>query len=184
MTCIAGIRYKGKVYIGGDSVGASHYNCVIRKDPKVFKVGDFVMGFTSSFRMGQLLHHSFKQSEVKLKDFDNEIYPYMCTKFINNIRKVFKDGGYSQIKDNVESGGTFLVGIHDRLFCVAGDFQVEEPYGNFIAVGCGRDFAMGSLYTSWILDLNTEPRKILRLALEAAGEYSPYVRPPFHILST
>ena len=60
MTCIAAITEKGKVYMGGDSAGVSGYDITIRADEKVFKNGQCVFGFTSSFRMGQLLCYKFK----------------------------------------------------------------------------------------------------------------------------
>lgn len=92
MTCIVGYLDKKtkKVTIGGDSAGSSSNRVTIRKDVKVFKNDDFVIGCTSSFRMIQLLRFSFKPPEIKLKD----IYEYMCTDFINVVRNCFKDGGY------------------------------------------------------------------------------------------
>lgn len=51
MTAIVGLVEKGNVYIGGDSAGVAGLSISIRGDEKVFKVGPFIMGFTSSFRM-------------------------------------------------------------------------------------------------------------------------------------
>jgi 20S proteasome alpha/beta subunit len=56
MTCIVGIIDKETIYLGGDSAGTAGYGQSIRKDKKVFiKDNKFIIGFTSSFRMGQLL---------------------------------------------------------------------------------------------------------------------------------
>jgi hypothetical protein len=55
MTCIVGLRQGGKVFIGGDSAGISGWDVTVRADPKVFLSGPYAMGFTSSFRLGQLL---------------------------------------------------------------------------------------------------------------------------------
>jgi ATP-dependent protease HslVU (ClpYQ) peptidase subunit len=60
MTCIVGMVENGKVYIGGDSAGVSGFDYHIREDQKVFQNGDMIFGFTSSFRMGQLLQYSLK----------------------------------------------------------------------------------------------------------------------------
>jgi len=60
MTCIVGIQHDGRVYIGGDSAGVAGYSITSRADAKVFTVGPYVMGFTSSFRMGQLLRYGLK----------------------------------------------------------------------------------------------------------------------------
>ena len=58
ITCIVGFSHLGKVYIGGDSAGLSGWGLTVRKDPKVFANGPCIMGFTSSFRMGDLLRYS------------------------------------------------------------------------------------------------------------------------------
>lgn len=52
MTCIIGFIKNKKVYIGGDSAGVGGSHVTIRRDSKVFKNGNFIMGYTSSFRMG------------------------------------------------------------------------------------------------------------------------------------
>ena len=59
MTCIVGLEHKGKVYIGGDSAGVAGYSLSVRADQKVFINGNFIFGFTSSFRMGQILRFGF-----------------------------------------------------------------------------------------------------------------------------
>src|SRR3546814_10742010 len=74
MTCIVGLVDDGKVYLGGDSAGVAGWSLTVRKDPKVFRVGDCIIGFTSSFRMGPLLAHSFQPP--KWHD-DYDVYEYM-----------------------------------------------------------------------------------------------------------
>ena len=63
MTCIVGLVDNGKIYMGGDSAGVSNLDIRIRADQKVFKTGEFIMGFTSSFRMGDLLKYDFNSVE-------------------------------------------------------------------------------------------------------------------------
>jgi len=60
MTCIVGLVENGKVYIGGDSAGVAGLDITTRKDEKVFQKENMIFGFTSSFRMGQILRYSFK----------------------------------------------------------------------------------------------------------------------------
>ena len=62
MTCIAGLVHDGAVYLAGDSAGCSGWDLTVRADPKVFVSGSYVMGFTTSFRMGQLLRSVFGNS--------------------------------------------------------------------------------------------------------------------------
>ena len=47
MTCIVGIAHNGKVTIGGDSAGTNNWSQqTIRRDPKVFPLGEFIFGCT------------------------------------------------------------------------------------------------------------------------------------------
>lgn len=91
MTAIAAIVENNIVYIGGDSAGVGDLLLEIRKDPKVFINGQFIIGFTSSFRMGQLLQYSFVPPEHPRR---MGIDKFMNTIFVNAIRKCFADGGY------------------------------------------------------------------------------------------
>lgn len=181
MTCIVGFLDKKnkKVVIGGDSAGVAGLNITVRKDPKVFQVGDFIIGCTSSFRMIQLLRFSFKPPEVSKKD----VYEYMCTDFIDAVRECFKEGGFLQkYSDGDDKGGTFLVGYKDRLFQIDGDFQVGESLNGFNAVGCGEDFALGALHAN--LKENMSPKNRVLKALEAAAFFSGGVCKPFIIKET
>jgi len=181
MTCIVGMIDKKtkKVIIGGDSAGVAGSNMFIRKDAKVFKNNDFVIGCTSSFRMIQLLRFSFKPPEVKTKD----IYEYMCTDFINAVRNCFKDGGYLQkYTDGDEKGGTFLVAYKNRLFKIENDFQVAENLNGIDSCGCGQDFALGSLFTLQKQEMETD-KKVLK-ALESAEFLSNGVCRPFVLIGT
>ena len=189
MTCIAGIKFNQKVYIGGDSVAIAGYQSWPRKDRKVFKTGEFLIGTTGSPRAHQLLQFNLSinidTASKKKFDFDNDIFEFMCTNVVDEIRKILKKGGLTQIKDGVEECDShFLIGIRDRLFAIYTDFQVAELTCNYMAVGCGDDFAMGSMFTTQHLNRETGPKEILTTALKAASEYSSYVGPPYHILST
>lgn len=173
MTCIVGIAQEGKVYIGGDSAGVAGYSLTVRADRKVFRNGEFVMGFTSSFRMGQLLMHKFSPPRRHGSD---DVYKFMVTEFIDSVRKCLKDGGYAEKHDEAERGGTFLVGHAGRLFKVEGDYQVGEPVVEYDACGCGEDLALGALFAT----PNRAPMDRLKTALEAAERFSAGVRGPFH----
>lgn len=176
MTCIVGMIDNKKVIIGADSAGVAGLDITVRKDPKVFIVGDFIIGCTTSFRMLELLQFSLK---VKDRD-DKEIYEYMCTDFIKAVRKCFRKGGFLQkFKDGDEMGGIFLVGYQGRLFKIGSDFQVGESTDYFDSCGCGEDYALGSLETT--NDSDMKPKARVLKALEVASKRSGGVRPPFVI---
>lgn len=181
MTCIVGYLDKNSntVTIGGDSAGVSGLNVTIRKDEKVFTNGDFIIGCTTSFRMIQLLRFSLKPPKIKNK----EIYEYMCTDFINAVRKCFKKGGYLQKETKGDDkGGIFLVGYKNRLFRISQDFQVGESLRGYDAIGCGENYALGAIFT--IKNHNIDARDKVLKALECASYFSGGVCEPFITYNT
>jgi ATP-dependent protease HslVU (ClpYQ) peptidase subunit len=176
MTCIVGVQHDGDVYIGGDSAGVAGYSITVRSDQKVFRNGPFVMGFTSSFRMGQLLRYSFTPPAVPDKNLDR----YMSVDFVDGVRECLKDGGFLTNHGGQEVGGTFLVGIRDQLYLIDSDFQVGKPTDGYDAVGCGEEFAKGSLYST----IGNDPKLRVREALKAASHHSAGVTGPYTVLKT
>jgi ATP-dependent protease HslVU (ClpYQ) peptidase subunit len=172
MTAIVGLVDKGKVYIGGDSAGAGGYHLQIRADEKVFRNGPFLFGFTTSFRMGQLLRYAFAPPK---HDSDMSDYAYLVTAFVDGIRACLKAGGYNKTKEGEENGGTFLLGYRGHLYKVADDYQVAESADNFDACGCGQPVALGALYATD----GEKPEKRVRKALKAAERFNTDVRGPF-----
>jgi hypothetical protein len=175
MTCIVGLAHEGRVLIGGDSAGVDGHNLsiTVRSDRKVFRNGDFVMGFTSSFRMGQLLAFNFNPPKPRT---GVDTMAYMVTDFIDAARQAMKNGGFASVNNGVDQGGEFLVGYAGRLFHIFGDFQVGEATLGFDACGCGEPIALGSLRSTreW-----TDPNARLKEALETAETFSAGVRGPF-----
>lgn len=179
MTCIVGIEHDGGVIIGGDSAGVAGWSTTCRADTKVFKVGPYIMGFTSSFRMGQLLRYKLNVAapgEDELKDLDR----FVATTFIDAVRQTFKDGGYARVEYTQEEGGSFLLGVAGRLYEIASDYQFGRSVSGFAAVGCGDDIALGSLHTTAKYDF--APKVRVELALQAAADLSGGVMGPFTII--
>lgn len=176
MTCIVGLVEGERVYIGGDSAGVGGFSLSVRADDKVFKNGGFIFGFTSSFRMGNLLKYKLS---VPVFPKNGDLMRYMCTDFVDSVRECMKAGGYAEVNSGVEKGGVFLVGGYGRLFCVQSDFQVAETVCKYDACGCGDDLALGSLFST----KGKKPRERITKALEASSFHSAGVCPPFKIMS-
>ncbi len=176
MTCIVGVTHKGKVYMGGDSCGSSSATQQTVGNPKVFKVQDFLIGCTSSFRMIDLLTHNLSVGREHPEDSDDL---FMRTTFIEGVRQCLKKGGFAKISAGVETGGNFLVGYHGKLYEVQGDYSILncEDWGN--SVGSGEGPARGSL---WTTRKGKDPKVRVRTALEAAEAIVPSVRGPMVLL--
>lgn len=176
MTCIVAIKDGNTIHMGADSAGTGgDYSQRTRNDSKICHVGPFMFGFTTSFRMGQLLAHSFQAPD---RDPRIAVDKFMCTSFVDALRKCLKDGGFATKESEAEVGGQFLVAYEGRIFQVYSDYQVAESALPYEAVGCGTDIAMGSLYTSY-KNYSTLGVKHIELALQAAEEFSAGVRGPF-----
>lgn len=176
MTAIAGVVHAGRVYIGGDSAGIAGYQLTSRADAKVFRTGPFVFGFTTSFRMGQLIRWSLTVPEP-----EGDLERFMCTTFIDRVRECLKDGGWATKNSDREEGGTFLVGTAGRLFTVESDYQVGEAADGYAAVGAGDGVALGALYATRRSRMRPEQR--ITTALAAAERFNAAVRGPFVCLA-
>lgn len=175
MTCIVAIAEKGNIWMGADSAGVGGLFLQTRKDPKIYCVGDMLIGFTSSFRMGQVLAYQFNPPN---HEKNISIEKYLATVFIDEIRKTYKIAGYAKKESEVESAGTFLLGYRGRIFKILDDYQVAESNQKFDSCGCGVEIALGSLYST--KDLN--PKTRILTALKAAESFSAGVRAPFIVM--
>lgn len=174
MTCIVGLVHKKKVYIGADSLGtnSANLNCTVRSDPKVFKNGPFIIGFTSSFRMGQILHMTWVPPEHPAGISD---YEFMVAHVMPSIINVFQDQKYGGVDSEKGAiGGTFLMAYKHVLYEINSDFQVGIPKDGIAACGSGGSVALGSLYTS-----TGNPKKRIIKALQVAEHLNAGVRGPF-----
>lgn len=178
MTCVVALRHEGVIYMGCDSAGVGGYSRSNRLDPKIYRVGGVMLiGFTTSFRMGQLLGYALT---LPHHHADVTVEAYMATAFINAVRDCLKAGGWAEKDKEQERGGTFLVAYRGRIFGVQSDYQVAENAEPYNACGCGEDLALGSLFTSERA-MADDPRARVGLALEAAAAFSAGVYPPFRI---
>jgi ATP-dependent protease HslVU (ClpYQ) peptidase subunit len=174
MTCIVGLIDGNRVWMGGDSAGVSGLDITVRADTKVFRNGQFLIGFTSSFRMGQLLAFRLRPPP---RPEGMDVFRYMVTDFVDEVRNCLKEGGYAQRNNDAEQGGSFLVAYQSRLFSVQSDYQVCETVRGFHAIGCGADYALGSLAST----PGNPAEQRVRRALECAEMLNGGVRAPFRI---
>jgi ATP-dependent protease HslVU (ClpYQ) peptidase subunit len=179
MTCIVAIAQNGTVYMGSDHAASDDKSgwVMSRKEPKVFKVGQYGIAFTDSFRMGQILQYNWTPPKYTPTKTNSGLDKIMRTKFIDSVKVAFKEHGFGDIGGTDEdTGGIFIVGLEGRIFVVDEDFHVGENVVNYMAEGSGGMFALGALHAT---KNQKNPKMRLKLALEAASEFSMSVAPPF-----
>lgn len=174
MTCVVGLVQKGRVYLGVDSAAVQGWTRRPSQVSKVFRRGPFLIGYTTSFRMGQLLEHHLTVPAQKDTQTDMS---FMVTLFIESVRVLLKEKGFTKIESNTEKGGQFLVAYRKHLYTIESDFQVGHMVEQFDAIGSGAEFALGAMKA---LE-KTAPMARVRKALEIAANYNMGVCGPFTI---
>lgn len=179
MTCIVAIAQNGTVYMGADHAASDEKSgwILARKDPKVFKVGQYGIAFTDSFRMGQILQYSWTPPKYTATKTNSGLDKFMRTKFVESVKDAFRAQGYGvQVSGQEDEGGVFLIGVEGKIFTMDEDFHIAENIVNYMAEGSGAMFALGALHAT---KNQKNPKMRIKLALEAASEFSMSVRPPF-----
>ena len=179
MTCIVAIAQNGTVYMGSDHAASDDKTgwIIARKEPKCFKVGQYAIAFTDSFRMGQILQYAWTPPKYTPTKTNSGLDKFLRTKFVDSVKLAFKEHGFGDIGGTDEdTGGIFIVGLEGRIFTIDEDFHVGENIVNYMAEGSGGAIALGALHAT---KNQKNPRVRLKLALEAAAEFNMAVSSPF-----
>jgi len=181
MTCIVAMkdRETGDIWMGGDSAGVQGVSLTIRADEKVFENGPYIFGFTSSFRMGNLLRYAFSPPQHPFKMGSCR---FMATIFIDALRDCLKSGGYARVKDNAEAGGEFLVGYRGAIYSIHSDFQIGRVRHPFATCGSGGRVAIGALMAMDRIGQPADTRSRVVSALKIAEAATTGVRGPFRVI--
>lgn len=156
MTCIIAHTNGTTSFIAGDKLGSNGFTKAIQTEPKVFEK-EFIklhedgltrtkevmaLGYTTSFRMGQLLTYNL----VLPEQAPNETFPqYLVLKVIPLIRKMFKDEWGSRDASQDVGGGQFIILHNHTIYEVQEDFAVLQPKTSITAVGSGTYHAIASM---------------------------------------
>jgi len=161
VTCIAAIvDNDGTGYISCDSLGSNGSTKNVYRTKKIFRRGGFLFGFTSSYRMGQILEYSLTLPPRKVGQALTE---YLHTDFVQAVRAAFDQGGYG-------AGGEFIFVTEGRIFTMQPDFSLLEARDTFESVGSGEDYARAVMATMVAFELG-DPETILTVAIETAANY-------------
>lgn len=176
MSCIVGIKHKRKIYMGADSCVTEGDKVLTLKDPKIFKRGEFLIGFCGDLRAGQLLKHTKISKDINSID-----------KFVEFMKDLFKKEGIIRKGKDIDEpallmDAEFIVAHKGRMYVIGADLSiVEDGKNDYCAIGSGSSFALGSLYAT----RNTKiiPRKRLLNALKCSAYFDPGVSAPFRVYS-
>lgn len=170
MTCITAVVKDGHVYMAGDLMGSNGYTKKVYPDTKVFKNGDFIMGFTSSFRLGQILQYNWQQPPRMEGMTDRE---YIQLDVIESFRSCLNDFGFGEMKEEGHHGGNWLLGYKGCLYEMQDNFSVLKNE-DFCSVGSGGFHAEAAL-ALLTEDDDFDPEFVLSKAISIASRFTTSV---------
>lgn len=177
MTCIVGIEVPDGVLIGGDSAGVAGTHAEDRTDVKVFANGPFVVGISGSFRVGQIMRFLWNPPN-QAAGVDDEAF--LVRDVAGGIRKLFLDHGVRGTSGTSDChDGPLLLGYRGKIYKLDTDFQVGRVRDGFSACGSGARVALGALRAVNVL---SDPKTAMRIALDAAEHFDSGVRRPFVVM--
>ena len=176
MTCIAAIETRHGVTMAGDRAGSNGWTRGVVDTPKVFTNGPLLIGYTSSFRMGQLLQHAL-HPPVHTLGWD--IDWWITHDLMNTVRRTFSEHGWGTTKDQQAAGGNWLVAVAGRCYEIQTDYSWLRYTTGRYTVGSGEVHAAASLATTAHLDL--DPATRLQIALEVTADAVGTVHGPWDI---
>lgn len=156
MTCIIAYTDGKQSFIAGDKLGSNGFTKSIQTEPKVFekefiKIDEtglnrtkevMAMGYTSSFRMGQLLTYNLELPEQK---GNQSFSQYLVLEVIPRIRSLFKEEWGARDTSQDVGGGQFIILHNHTIYEVQGDFSVLQPKTQITAVGSGTYHAIAAM---------------------------------------
>lgn len=178
MTCIAAIKTKDSIWIGGDSTISDDNSKSGMKQSKVFLSGTDIIGCAGDLRFISLMSNWLYPERLP----STTISKYIHIDLVNSIREHLSEGGYV-IKDNEQEkiGSNMIFTYEKELYLMDENFGIWSPDSNYGAIGSGADVAMGVLFA--LAKLKTSEEEKITTCLDAASKYAIGVGPPYKILS-
>lgn len=178
MTAVVGLidHQSNRILMGADrAINLYGKPVFLTNQPKVFKksIGSrkMLMGVCGDALAVQFIHQSFilPPHEVGVDD-----YSYLSNIFSSHLALDLEEIGMPEF--------CLMLGYKGKLYRVEDDFYVGSYLGDYMAIGSGEPYSLGSLHsTNEIKALRPSIR--VRMALEAATQFLPDVRPPYDILT-
>jgi len=177
VTCVVGLVANDNVIIGADSSAVAGCERVARTstEQKLFRRGEFLIGYTGSIRAGQVLQYRLELPEHP-EGVDDTTYLYEL--FVPAVQRALEVNAGLKINDESD-GWAVLFGYRKGLYYLCHDLSLCNVL-TYDAIGCGKMFASGSMYTT-LTTVHVGPMQRVQLALKAAAAHDIHVEAPFTI---
>lgn len=186
MTTIVAYKYKGDVWMGGDSAISNGYNDRILSSSdefhKVQPVCGWLIGATGQYRTNQLVKQyleSYLEEAKPVGTFEAALQIAEC------IREIVSDyGSLEHDSDGQERcGSNFVIAGNGEMFLIDYRFEVIQFNEDLLAHGSGGDYATGAWYVlrQSVPGKLPDPERVIEMCLLAAAAYDPGTAVPFVI---
>lgn len=172
MTTIVGIEKDGVVTLGADSQvtdGNRKHNNL--KMEKITKNNGYLIAGSGDSSACDILQHLFIPPVPSIIERKN-LYIFMITKFVPEMRQCLKDNDYEPDAKDGDSGFQMLIAFDGELFDISNDFSVLLSGDGIYGVGSGSQFGIGALYAGATVEE----------ALNKAANNDIYTSGPFQIV--
>ena len=173
MTAIVAVSDHGRVMLGADSMYCDGDEVIVSADPKVWRIGDWVLGAAGHVSWMDVLTKHMRWPKCTRRNVDTTARLDVP----RELRRAAQELGMDL--EDYECVAVF--GAHGRLYLIDSETVVVAVSEGFTAIGSGRQPALGSLYATRRSKLT--PRHRMRTALEAAERYCASVRRPWRWVS-
>lgn len=147
--------------------------------PKVFRLGEMLIGGSGSTRAGQIVERSITAGEIPA---DIDPYLWLVDTFVPVLRAAMKDKGGEVAKDGtLEMDMRLLIGLRGLLFEIDIGYGVLHHRSCYATIGCADKEAEAAMLTALKINPAMHARMVVQYGLEAAAELDINIRPPFEI---
>ena len=160
MSTLVGLVKKNDIWLAADSQATAESGEIHPAlCKKIFRNGEFLIGFIGSVRGGQILYPEYFKPPKNIFDLPDAIITQCAEK------------GCLGVDENQMSicGCNYLIAYKKRLYRVMIDFQMTEVL-DYVAIGSGESIAYGSLKTTENFSDITSTQRLV-YAIEAAKEF-------------
>jgi len=186
MSLIVALKYKGKIYIGSDSLAIkddTKYYLINANNRRIFPVkgcSNMLMALS-----GRLIESNIARclelvpDAVALKG--NVDFEFMVTKFVPKLFDAFNNRNLLNTHDDgYYCDSDMIVAYKNQMFEIFSDGTVLEC-DDYAVIGCGGDEVLGSLMSTNNID---DPKKRIVLALKAGLRDNNRVAYPIIVTDT
>jgi ATP-dependent protease HslVU (ClpYQ) peptidase subunit len=112
----------------------------LREDRKIFRSGDYIMGFCGSYRVGQILRNfgNFPDLPKNLKN-PEKVVDFLIKNLIPEIRDLLGE----HMEDS--EPWSLVIACREHFVIITDDLQVGYVTDDYSAIGAGENVALGAL---------------------------------------